>query len=107
MKNIEFIGRSLEEIRGFPLEVKREAGYQLDRVQRGLEPNDWKPMPSVGQGVSEIRIHHQGQYRVIYIAKYKDVVSVLHAFQKKSRKTNKQNIEAAKRALKQVREVAT
>ena len=56
MKDIEFVGRSLEEIRDFPVDAKREAGYQLDRVHRGLEPTDWKPMTSIGQGVREIRI---------------------------------------------------
>ncbi len=60
MKDIEFIGRSLEAIRDFPVDAKREAGYQLDRVQRGLEPTDWKPMTSIGQGVREIRIQEQG-----------------------------------------------
>ena len=51
MKSIEFHGHSLESIRKFPLTVKREIGYQLDRVQRGLNPVDWKPMPTVGKGV--------------------------------------------------------
>jgi len=63
-------------------------------------PTDWKPMPSIGPGVREIRIKHEGQYRVIYVAKFADVVYVLHAFRKKTRKTRKQDIDAAQHALK-------
>ncbi len=102
MKEIEFHGRTIIEICNFPAAAKREAGHQLDRVQHGHHPNDWKPMTSIGTGVREIRIQEQGQYRVIYIAKLKDVIHVLHAFQKKTQKTRKQDIDAAKHALKQV-----
>jgi phage-related protein len=70
MKGIEFIGTSLRTVREFPPQAKKEAGYQLDRVQRGLDPTDWKPMKSVGQSVREIRIQHEGQYRVIYAASF-------------------------------------
>ena len=107
MKDIQFIGRSLEIIRDFPDAAKREAGYQLDRVQHGLDPIDWKPMSSIGPGVREIRIKHEGQYRVIYIAKFEEAIYVLHAFQKKTQKTNKQDIDAAKRALKTLQERET
>ena len=102
MKDIQFCGRSLEVIRGFPMVAKRETGYQLDRVQHGLEPTDWKPMPAVGSGVREIRIMHEGQYRVIYVTKFADAIYVLHAFQKKTQKTRKQDIDAAKQALKRL-----
>jgi len=104
MKGIEFLGVSLKAVREFPGRAKREAGYQLDRVQHGLDPMDWKPMKSIGQGVREIRIQDEGQYRVIYVAKFEDKVYVLHAFQKKSQKTGKQDLEAAKRALKEISE---
>ncbi len=83
MKSIEFCGRSLETIRNFPAPVKRDAGHQLDRVQRGLNPLDWKPMPIIGKGVREIRLRDKGQYRVIYLATFETKVYVLHAFQKK------------------------
>ncbi len=65
-KPLYFVGSALEALRAFPRASRREAGYQLDRVQFGLEPSDWKPIPTVGRGVREIRIHHDGQYRVIY-----------------------------------------
>jgi len=102
MKPIEFYGRSLETIRAFPTDVKREAGHQLDRVQRGLDPVDWKPMPSLGAGIKEIRLRGNGHYRVIYLASFENKVIVLHAFQKKSRKTGKPHIQTAQRALKGV-----
>jgi len=60
-------------------------------------------MTSVGRGAREIRIHHDGQYRVIYVAKIDDAVYILHAFQKKTQKTRKQDIEIARRRLKEMR----
>ncbi len=84
-----------EEIRAFPEDARRDAGHQLNRVQHGLEPNDWKPMSSVGAGVREIRIHQGGEFRVLYIARLAESGFVLHAFQKKSRKTPKKEIELA------------
>jgi len=104
MKGIEFLGAALKTVREFPAQAKRETGHQLDRVQHGLDPTDWKPMKSIGQGVREIRIQDEGQYRVIYMATFEDKIYVLHAFQKKSQKTSKQDLEAAKRALKEISE---
>jgi phage-related protein len=102
MKEIRFCGYSLDVLRSFPVAAKREAGYQLDRVQQGLDPTDWKPMPSIDTGVREIRIMHEGQYRLIYVARFVDTVYVLHAFQKKTQKTRKQDIDAAKLPLRQL-----
>lgn len=74
--------------------LPREAGHQLDRVQNGLEPDDWKPMNTVGQGVKEIRIRDvAGAFRVIYIAKFAAAVYVLHCFQKKTEKTSKADLD--------------
>ena len=94
----------MKSVREFPAPAKREAGYQLDRVQRGLDPTDWKPMTSVGLGVREIRIQYQGQYRVIYVASFEAEVYVLHAFRKKAQKTSKQDLDAARRAFREVLE---
>src|SRR5690625_4184996 len=55
MKVLNFRGSALTDLRAFPESARREAGYQLDKVQHGLEPSDWKPMPTVGRGVQEIR----------------------------------------------------
>jgi len=103
-KPLYFVGAALEDLRAFPRAPRREAGYQLDRVQFGLVPSDWKPMPAVGRGVREIRIRHRGQYRVIYMAKFDDAIYVLHAFQKKTQKTRQQDIEIAKRRIKLIKE---
>ena len=102
LKPLYFVGSVLGDLRAFPRAARREAGYQLNRVQFGLQPSDWKPMTTVGRGVREIRIHHERQYRVIYVAKINDAVYVLHAFQKKTQKTKKQNIEIARRRLKEI-----
>jgi phage-related protein len=97
MKAITFLGNSLERLREFPEEARQDAGYQLDRVQRGGRPSDCKPMASVGKGVEELRIwDDSGTYRVIYLARLPEAVYVLHAFQKKSQATSKQDIEVAK-----------
>ena len=103
LKQVRWIGDSLEQIRAFPDEPRREAGYQLARVQAGKEPADWKPMPSVGLGVNEIRVREDGgAFRVIYVAKFSEAVYVLHAFQKKVPKTSKQDIELARRRLREL-----
>ena len=98
-KPVEFRGSSLDDLRAFPLSARREAGHQLDQVQNGQEPDDWKPMNTVGQGVKEIRIRDAaGAFRVMYIAKFADAVYVLHCFQKKTVKISKTDLDlAAKR----------
>ena len=103
MKKISFLGHSLDDLREFPSTARSEAGYQLDRVQHGLEPEDFKPMASIGKGVWEIRISDEaGQFRVIYIAKLKDVVFVLHCFQKKSQKTPLKDLDLASKRLREL-----
>jgi len=101
MKGVDFKGRSLEAIREFPDRAKNEAGFQLDRVQRGLDPTNWKPIATVGKGVKEIRISEEGQYRVIYVANIGSKIVVLHAFSKKTQKTLQSDIDTAKRAYKE------
>ena len=96
-KSIEFLGDSLEQIREFPDDAKRDVGYQLDRVQHGLQPDDFKPMPTIGKGVEEIRVRDDNSaYRLIYTARFADAIYVLHAFQKKTQSTSKRDIELAK-----------
>ena len=97
VKPIEFLGDSLRSLREFPDDAKRDAGYQLDRVQHGLQPDDFKPMPTIGKGVEEIRVRDDtGAYRVIYTARLADAIYVLHAFQKKTQATSKRDIDLAK-----------
>jgi phage-related protein len=95
-KPVEFRGSALEDLRAFPTEARREAGHQLDQVQHGREPDDWKPMNTVGRGVREIRIRDAaGAFRVLYVAKFDDAVYVLHCFQKKTQKTSKTDMNLA------------
>jgi phage-related protein len=104
LKPIEFMGDSLARVREFPKGARRAAGYQLDRVQRGLEPDDWKSMQAIGPGVRELRIRDRaGAFRVIYLATLADRVVVLHAFQKKTQRTAKRDIELAAKRLAELR----
>jgi phage-related protein len=97
VKDIEFLGSSLKQLQQFPEDAKRKAGFQLRRIQLGLEAEDSKPMQAVGAGVQELRIwESDGTFRVIYTARLADVVYVLHAFEKKTQATAKRDIELAK-----------
>src|SRR5262245_18165006 len=93
MKSITWSGDSRERTREFPDEARHRAGHQINRVQHGREPEDWKPMSTVGSGVQEIRVHQDGEFRILYVAKFAEAIYVLHAFQKKTRKTPKKDLE--------------
>lgn len=99
---LKFIGNSLDDLMDFPAEARRAAGFELDAVQRGLNPSDWKPMGSVGAGAYEIRIHVQDEWRIIYVAKVADAIYVLHAFQKKTQKTRQADIDIARSRYRQL-----
>jgi phage-related protein len=97
MKPVHFVGSSREDMRELPEDARETAGHQLFKVQQGKEPDDWKPMPSVGAGVQEIRVWEEsGAYRVLYVAKFEEGVYVLHVFEKRSHKTPKADIQLAK-----------
>ena len=96
LKPVEWKGDSLERARSFSKPVRQQVGYELELVQRGLEPSDWKPMPTVGPGVCEVRIHGDGEHRVIYVASFRHAIYVLHAFRKKTQRTSKRDIGTAK-----------
>lgn len=102
MKLLTFLGSSLNDIREFPDEARHLAGYELYRVQCGLDPHNWKPLPTVGPGVREIRIHLLGAWRVLYVSTIADRIYVLHAFQKKTQKTPFRDIELARQRYKQI-----
>ena len=104
LKRVIFRGDSLERVKDFSEEARREVGYELYRVQTGRDPGDWKPMPTIGVGVREIRIHDaSGAYRVIYIAALPDTIHVLHAFQKKTQKTARRDLELAAARLRELK----
>ncbi|MBA3592607.1 MAG: type II toxin-antitoxin system RelE/ParE family toxin [Pseudomonadota bacterium] len=105
MKTISWVGDSKKDLLGFPVDVRREAGYQLGKVQAGLEPDDWKPMKTVGSGVREIRIRDaSGAFRVIYLANVGTTVYVLHCFQKKTEKTSLPDLRLAQERFKRIQE---
>lgn len=95
-RRICWMGSSLADIRKFSATVRRAIGFELDAVQRGMDPADWKPMPSVGLGVREIRIHVSGEHRVLYLSRLGNVVYVLHAFEKKSQRTGRKDLAVAR-----------
>ncbi|BBY56090.1 type II toxin-antitoxin system RelE/ParE family toxin [Mycobacterium koreense] len=108
MKEVRFVGRALDELREFPADAKHDTGFELDRVQRGLDPRDWKPMPTVGPGVREIRVKTgDGIYRTLYTTVIGEHVYVLHCFTKKTQQTPKAAIDLGKARLRAAREHAT
>ena len=100
-----FVGDALDRLRDFPEDARRSVGFQIDRLQRGLDPDDWKPMKAVGPGVREIRVREaSGAWRAIYVTTIGDAVHVLHAFQKKTQATPKRDLDLAARRFRELRE---
>ncbi|MCK6454895.1 MAG: type II toxin-antitoxin system RelE/ParE family toxin [Alphaproteobacteria bacterium] len=104
MRRIIFLGDSRLRIRSFPEDARREVGHELQRVQLGLDPNDWKPLAVVGAGIRELRVRSaDGAFRVMYLTRTEDAIYVLHAFQKKTQKTTQKDIALAVERFKQIR----
>jgi phage-related protein len=101
-KPIHWVGGSLEDLRAFPQTARRQAGYQLRRLQQGLLPDDWRPMRSVGAGVAEIRLRSDREHRVLYVAKFDEAIYVLHAFEKRTRQTRRLDLELGRKRLAEV-----
>jgi len=100
---IEFRGDSLETLKSFPESARRRAGFQLNLVQQGYDPDDCKPMNTVGLGVREIRIRDErGIFRVMYVTKFAETIFVLHCFQKKTQRTSAADLETATRRYKEL-----
>ncbi len=96
LKPLKFLGGSKEDLLAMPDAVRHEIGVELMVVQFGGSPSDFKPMPAVGNGVYEIRVRDAaGAFRVMYVAKFAEAVYVLHAFQKKTQKTSKLDLDLA------------
>jgi phage-related protein len=103
VKKLAFCGSSLKDLRDFPKGAREDCGYQLHKVQRGDQPDDFKPMPSVGKGVEEIRVREEdGIFRVMYTARFQETVYVLHAFQKKTQQTSQTDVDLAKDRFRQL-----
>ena len=91
-KQIRWIGSAYNDLLAFPKDVRKEAGFELGKVQAGLEPSDWKAFDDVGPGTREIRIRDaSGIFRVMYVAKFEEAIYVLHCFQKKTQVTSERD----------------
>lgn len=102
MKRLAWLGASHSVVSSFPADARRAVGYELYRVQEGLEPADWKALPSLGPGVTEIRVHADNKYRVVYVAKFVEAIYVLHAFVKKTRRTPEHEAATVRRRLQEL-----
>jgi len=108
-KEIRWVGSAYEDLLDYPDDARRQAGFQLGKIQAALEPDDWKSFDEVGPGTREIRIREaSGAYRVMYVAKFEEAVYVLHCFQKKTQATSRRDkgiAETRYRALVNTRKV--
>ncbi len=105
MKSIHWLGDTYRAVKAYPVTVRQNIGYNLDKVQRGLEAEDWKPMQSVGRGVKEIRIHEEKEYRILYVAKFAEVIYVLHSFVKKTQQTAQKDIELGRQRYSEMMKI--
>lgn len=103
MKPVIWKGSSKADLKAFPAAIIDDMGHQLFLVQSGREPDDWKPMTTVGTGVKEIRVKDAaGIFRTVYLATRPEAVYVLHCFQKKTQRTAQRDIELARKRLQDI-----
>lgn len=103
MKRISWVGNSKDDVKAFPMGARREAGFQLSKLQQGEDPDDWKPMGTIGPGVREIRIRDaSGAFRILYVARLAAAVYGLHAFQKKSQQTRARDLDLARERFQSI-----
>jgi phage-related protein len=103
LRPIYWLGDSQSVVRSWSNSTKRQTGAELFRLQLGSDPIHWRAMKSVGRGVREIKIAEDGQYRVLYLTRRLDEIVVLHAFEKKTRRTSKSDIDLGKQRLKSLK----
>jgi len=101
-KPIYWISSSKTDLRNFPASARRKAGFELRALQRGEVPTDFRPMSSIGAGAMEIRINIGDAYRIFYVAKFEEGIYVLHAFQKKTKRTSKKDIQLGQQRYRTV-----
>ena len=97
---ILWLGDSIEIVRSWPARTRRRAGEELFRLQLGGDPLHWRAMKAVGRGAREIKISEGGQFRVFYVIRRKEGIVVLHAFEKKTQRTSKADLEQGRQRLK-------
>ncbi len=105
LKPVVFLGRSKRTIKKFPEEARKNAGAEIKLLQLGQLPTDWKSMKGIGLGAREIRIHHPHEHRVIFVASYPEAIYILHAFEKKSEKTNPLHIQVARQNYAKISQI--
>jgi phage-related protein len=104
LASIVWEGDSREVLQAFPEAVTENFGFELWQLQQGERPRDYRPLPSIGPGVFELRDQDERTwYRVVYLSRIEDVIYVLHCFEKKSREMPKKDFEKAKQRLKAVK----
>lgn len=103
MKKIIWLGSSYRRILEFPEEAREIAGRELHEVQYGRMPSDWKSIVGIGTGVIEIRIHNPNEHRVLYVARFKKAIYVLHAFQKQTQQITLKDLKVARKAYAQIK----
>jgi phage-related protein len=97
-------GDSREVLLSFPGDLRQNLGFQLWQLQQGEQPSDYRPLPSAGAGVFELRDQDaRGWYRVVYLSRIHNVIHVLHCFEKKSREMPRRDFENAQQRLKAVK----
>jgi phage-related protein len=107
MKPVRFVGSAKDDLAAFPKSARTRAGHEIFMVQVGRNPDDWKPMLTVGSGACEIRLRDEaGAFRVIYVAKFENAVYILHSFKKKTRKTSHADLELARERYRTARGLA-
>jgi phage-related protein len=103
IKPVHFWGTAREDLRKLNEDVRETLGFQIYKLQQGLLPDDWKPMPGLGAGVNEVRAREGGDaYRLIYVARFSEAIYVLHAFQKKTGKTSRRDVAIARERYRQL-----
>ena len=101
---ISWEGDSLEVLRAWPKPIREDLGVALDEMQEGRPAAlPVRPMPSIAAGVFELKDADESKwYRVIYMARHKDIIYVLHCFTKNTAKTDKRDLTTAERRWKDV-----
>ena len=104
LKLVLWTGTSKADLKRFPDPVRRHMGFAIYQAQAGLRHRDAKPLRGFGPGVLEVVSRNDGDtFRTMYTVRFKEAVYVLHAFQKKARRsiaTPKKEIDLVRRRLK-------
>ena len=102
VKPLLWLGSSRDDVRSFPNEARKVAGYELFQVQQGLAPSDWKPFRTVGTGVREIRLKIGRAFRILYVAKFAEGIYVIHAFEKRTHRTAQADVDLARQRFREL-----